>query len=240
MKNRKSFRGHQIVLNMILLVVVAALLVFIVVLVRNKLLQNAQSLGNALVHSYAVEEEMSINSLEREVELVSQYVDELSGDGGGFDAIQSWLSGHFSKLIQTLGPGMVDLYAVVDGQIVAANPWEGDKTYQYQDTDWYRQAVEAGGDVVCGEVYDDAVTGQRIFTISKALNDRGDVFAMDVYIQNPAFHNTAQTLPEDCSYYLCDSGGTLLYSVTKWEASPQALQSYADYLLAPSVAAVYS
>ena len=95
MKNRKSFRGHQIVLNMILLVVVAALLVFIVVLVRNKLLQNAQSLGNALVHSYAVEEEMSINSLEREVELVSQYVDELSGDGGGFDAIQSWLSGHF-------------------------------------------------------------------------------------------------------------------------------------------------
>lgn len=232
MKNRKSFRGHQIVLNMILLVVVAALLVFIVVLVRNKLLQNAQSLGNALVHSYAVEEEMSINSLEREVELVSQYVDELSGDGGGFDAIQSWLSGHFSKLIQTLGPGMVDLYAVVDGQIVAANPWEGDKTYQYQDTDWYRQAVEAGGDVVCGEVYDDAVTGQRIFTISKALNDRGDVFAMDVYIQNPAFHNTAQTLPEDCSYYLCDSGGTLLYSVTKWEASPQALQSYADFMLA--------
>lgn len=167
MKNRKSFRGHQIVLNMILLVVVAALLVFIVVLVRNKLLQNAQSLGNALVHSYAVEEEMSINSLEREVELVSQYVDELSGDGGGFDAIQSWLSGHFSKLIQTLGPGMVDLYAVVDGQIVAANPWEGDKTYQYQDTDWYRQAVEAGGDVVCGEVYDDAVTGQRIFTIPR-------------------------------------------------------------------------
>lgn len=232
MKNRKSFRGHQIVLNMILLVVVAALLVFIVVLVRNKLLQNAQSLGNALVHSYAVEEKMSIDSLEREVELVSQYVDELSGDGGGFDAIQSWLSGHFSKLIQTLGPGMVDFYAVVDGQIVAANPWEGDETYQYQDTDWYRQAVEAGGDVVCGEVYDDAVTGQRIFTISKALNDHGDVFAMDVYVQNPAFHNTAQTLPEDCSYYLCDSSGTLLYSVTEWEASAQTLQSYADYMLA--------
>lgn len=232
MKNRKSFRGYRIVLNIILLVVVAALLVFIVVLVRNKLLQNAQSLGNALVHSYAVEEEMSINSLEREVELVSQYVDELSGDGGGFDAIQSWLSGHFSKLIQTLGPGMVDFYAVVDGQIVAANPWEGDETYQYQDTDWYRQAVKAGGDVVCGEVYDDAVTGQRIFTISKALNDHGDVFAMDVYVQNPAFHNTAQTLPEDCSYYLCDSSGTLLYSVTEWEASAQTLQSYADYMLA--------
>ena len=67
MKNRKSFRGHQIVLNMILLVVVAALLVFILLLVRIKLLQKSLSLGNALVHSYALEEEMSINSLEREV-----------------------------------------------------------------------------------------------------------------------------------------------------------------------------
>ena len=232
MKIQKLCRWYSIILNAVLLIVVAALLLFIVVLVRNKLLQNAQNLGDALVQSYAVEEEMTIESLEREAELISQYVDDLSADGGDFSTVQTWLSGHFSKLIKTMGKDMVDFYAVINGQIVAANPWEGDDTYQYQDTDWYRQAVEAGGAVVCGEVYEDAITGQRIFTISKALNDHGDVFAMDVFAQNPAFHNTAHTLPEDCSYYLCDSSGALLYSVTKWDASPQDLQRYADYMLA--------
>lgn len=131
-----------------------------------------------------------------------------------------------------MGPDVVDFYAVIDGQIVAANPWEGDAAYRYEDTAWYRQAVEAGGEVVCGAVYTDAITGQQIFTISKALSDKGDVFAMDVFVQNPTLHNTAHSLPEDCSYYLCDSSGTLLYSVTQWDVSSQDLQSYADYMLA--------
>ena len=233
-KTRNLSRWYSIVLNSVMLAVVAALLLFVIALVRNKLLQNAQDLGNALVQSYAVEEEMTIQSLEREVLLISQYVDEIIADGGDFAEIQTWLSGHFAKLIQVMGADLVDFYAVIDGEIVAANPWSGDAAYPYTDTDWYRQAVavEAEGEVVCGEVYTDAITGQRIFTISKALNQQGDVFAMDVFVQNPSLHNTAHTLPEDCSYYLCDSSGTLLYSVAPWDVTSQELQSYLDQMLA--------
>lgn len=232
MKMRKLFHWYSTLLNLIMLVFVAVLLLFIIVLVRNKLLQNSQSLGNALVQSYAVEEEMTIESLLREAALIGQYVDELNTGGDNSEAIHTWLSGHFSKLIRIMGEGIVDFYAVVDGKIVAANPWDGDGTYQYEDTDWYQQAVAAKGALVLGAVYTDAVTGQRVFTISQALNEDGDVFAMDVYVQNEAFHNTAHSLPEDCSYYLCDSTGTLIYSVTKWDADQEALQSYADYMLA--------
>lgn len=232
MKMRKSSRWYSVILDIVILVVVAVLLLFVVVLVRTKLLQNAQSLGDALVQSYAAEEERNIEALEREVELASQYVDELSSNGGDSTAIQTWLNSHFTKLIHIMGKGLVDFYAVIDGQIIAANPWEGDSTYQYQDTEWYRQAIKADGEVVCGEVYVDAITGQKIFTISKALNSDGDVFAMDVYVQNAALHNMEHSLPQDCSYYLCDSNGTLLYSSTKWDADPQRLQSYVDYMLA--------
>lgn len=87
MKLRNISRWYSVILNTIMLAVVAALLLFIVVLVRAKLLQNAQSLGNALAQSYAVEEEMTIETLEREVELVSQYVDELSRESSNFSAI---------------------------------------------------------------------------------------------------------------------------------------------------------
>ena len=74
----------HLVLNGILLTFVAALLLFAVTLVRTKLLQNAQSLGMALVHSYALEEEMNrcasdyarLQELEAEMAQVSRELDE--------------------------------------------------------------------------------------------------------------------------------------------------------------------
>ena len=228
---RRSGRSH-ILMNVILLITVAALLIFTIILVRIKLLQNAQKLGDSLVQSYAMEEERTIDSLEKQVQLISQYVDDIVAQGNSFDDVQAWLSDHFSKLIPITGEGVVDFYAVIDGKIVAANPREGNEGYDYMDTAWYRQAVEADGKVVCGEVYTDAITGERIFTVSKALSTDGDVVAMDVYVQNPALHNMAHSLPEDCSYYLCDSDGALLYASTQWDADMVKLQSYADYMLA--------
>ena len=59
---RKASRLQGNLLNGLLLLFVALLLVAAIFLVRTKLLQNAQDLGMALVHSYAVEEEMNISS----------------------------------------------------------------------------------------------------------------------------------------------------------------------------------
>ena len=229
---RKFRRISNIVLSGVLLFAVAGLLFITVSLVRTKLLENAQSLGMSLVMSYAVEEEMTLSSLETNLLIASQYVDEILAEGGSREDIQSWLLSYFNKLTDAIGADFVDVYAVVDGEIVAANPWEGDDTYHYEETDWYLQATEAGGEIVCGDVSVDAVTGQSVFTLSKEMSRSGDVFAMDVYIQNPLLHNSSNSLPEDCSYYLCDQNGNLLYSVVKWDHPAEQIQSYADFLLA--------
>lgn len=230
-KIRKPPKLRGNVLNGLLLVFVAVLLILAIFLVRIKLLQNAQSLGMALVHSYAVEEELNISSLEANLTLASQFVDDIISDGGDPAAIQNWLTGYFSKLTDIIGEGLVDVYAVIDGEIVAVNPWEGDATYQYEGTDWYSQAVAAEGQIVRGDAYLDAITGQRIFTISKSLTNKENVLAMDVYLQNEALHNTAQTLPEDCSYFLCDEDGQVLYSSNKWGLDAETIQSYMDYVM---------
>lgn len=231
-KMKWPLRLHSNMLNGLLLLFVAVLLVLAIFLVRDKLLQNTQHLGMALAHSYAVEEELRISSLETDLSIASQFVDELIEEGSDAAAIQTWLTGYFSKLTNIIGEGLVDFYAVVDGEIIAANPWEGDHSYPFAETDWYRQAIEAGGTVVQSGVYEDAVTGQKIFTISKALEQTGNVLAMDVYAQNQALHNTAQGLPENYSYFLCDKEGNLLYSMTKWQIDEQKSQSYMDYILA--------
>lgn len=232
MKMRKFPRVYNPILNGILLIFVAILLLSVIFLVRTKLLQNAQNLGMALVQSYAVEEEMTIGYLEQEVTLIGRYVDDIIAEGGDAEDVQFWLSDHAEKVTAVSSGELIDFYVVLGGKIIAANPWDGDSAYSYEDTAWYRQAIEANGDTVCSDVYTDAITGQRIFTISKTLSTPGGVIAMDVYAQNTALHNTAHSLPEDCSYYLCDSEGTLLYSVTKWDTTPQQLQEYADYIMA--------
>ena len=232
MKKGKHPRLHGNILNIALLVLVAGVLAFAIFLVRAKLLENAQNLGMALVHSYALEEEMNIDSLEKHLTLAGRFVEEILDEGGSSADIQDWLAGYFAKCTGVIGEGVVDFYAVVDGQIVAANPWEGYEGYQYELTNWYQDAIEARGEVVQGEVYRDTITGQKIFTISMALSQQGSVLAMDVYVQNEALHNTVQTLPTDCSYFLCDKDGDLLYARTKWAKSDEVLQGYTDYVMA--------
>lgn len=227
---RKASRLQGNLLNGLLLLFVALLLVAAIFLVRTKLLQNAQDLGMALVHSYAVEEEMNISSLETSLNLTSHSIDEVLEQGGDSAAIQNWVKEYLTKITATIGEDLVDLYAVIDGEILAVNPWDRDAAYPYQQADWYQRAVQAGGTAVRGEAYLDAITGEKVFTISKGLAREGDVLAMDVHIQNKSMHNTAQALPDNCSYFLLDASGQLIYSSTKWDVQPSTLQSYIDYL----------
>ena len=231
MKEKKISVSSNTALSILMLVLVAVLLLFSVFLVRVKLLENTQNLGMALAKSYAVEEEMHLDSFRQIIILAAQYVDEIDSDAGNGSEVQSWLQDYFSKLTVMLGENMVDPYAVIDGEIVAANPWDGDAAYDYRSTDWYQDALAAGGEVVFSDVYQDAITGEPVFTISKALARSGDVLAMDVYIHSQGLHNTTQTLPGNSSYYLCDTNGTLLYTLTRWQTDEKTLQMYADYLM---------
>ena len=232
MKDRKISISSNTALSLLMLVLVAVLLTFSIFLVRTKLLENTQDLGMALAQSYAVEEEMHLDNFRQTINLAAEYVNEIDSEAGNSDEIQHWLSEYFAKLTALQGKSMVDPYAVIDGEIVAANPWDGDADYDYQTTDWYRNALEADGEVVFSDVYTDAITGAPVFTISKALERGGDVLAMDVYINSKELHNTTQTLPEDSSYYLCDASGTMLYSATQWDADEETLQAYLDFLMA--------
>lgn len=232
MKIRNFTIGRKNILSILLLIFVSALMLSSIFLVRHKLLENAQRLGTALVHSYSVEEEVTLDYLETNLQLAARFVDEIIHGGGGTEDIQRWLESYFSKSASTVGKGAVDFYAVINGSIVAANPWPGDADYQYDRTQWYLDAIEAAGETVVGNVYQDAVTGRKVITISQALDMGGCVIAMDVYIENQSLHNTVQSLPENCSYFLCDSQGTLIYSSLSTDISGSSVQEYADYIMA--------
>ena len=182
----------------------------------------------ALTYSYAKEEEINLKDLQGNLMVISQYLDEMSENGSSFQDVQQWLESYYNKFAGVVGQDLVDIYAVIDGKIVAANPWTDDDDYAYAETAWYRQALQEEGKMVSGNVYKDAVTGEKVLTISKALNHTGDVVAMDIFVQNADLHQFAQTMPEGCSYFLCDKGGLLIYANAEGANDTDGLQNYAS------------
>ena len=149
-------------------------------LVRAKLLQNAHSMGMSLAQSYATEEETRIASFRNFMDLGIQYVEEISLQGGSPDEMQEWLHSYFAKLTVILGNNTVDPYAVVDGMIIAANPWDGGEGYDYRSTEWYQRALEADGELIFTDVYTDAITGDPVVTAARKFGRSDDVLAMDI------------------------------------------------------------
>lgn len=152
LKKRNTGVSLHLVLSITLLLFISALMGFTIHLVRIKLLQNTQQLGMALVKSYALEEESQINSFRSALEMGALYVDVLQSTNSSPETIQEWLIKYFDKVTDTFGPGSVDSYAVIDGKIIAANPWEGGGSFNFSQRAWYTDALASAGEVVFSDV----------------------------------------------------------------------------------------
>ena len=145
------------------------------------MLKNAQSLGTALTQSYATEQQAQMRMFEDYLDIGSQYVNELIRSGADDKEIQNWMVDYFKKITKLYGDKVIDPYAVIGGKIIAVTPWEGDNSYEYEDTEWYQMAMTDKGKVVFTDTYEDAITKESIITSSIALEDEGAVLAMDIY-----------------------------------------------------------
>lgn len=214
-------------LSFSILVVVSVLIAVSIFLVRTKLLQNMQNLGMSLAKSYANEEEVYIQSFRNLMDLGNEYVDELESQ----EEIQNWLEEYLKKVSVIAGEDTVDTYAVINGEIIAANPWEGDEDFDYTSAEWYQKALEAEGGTIFTDVYTDIITGKKTITMAKELKTEDDVFVMDIYLENFSKHQSTQNLPENCSLYLCDASGNLITSSTKWNLSSEKQMLNVEYLV---------
>lgn len=179
------------------------------IFIRQILLENAQKMGNEMAHSYSVEGEKDIVIYETLMQVSTQYIgDQLhrSEDPRG------WIETYLQTVAGTLGAHIIDPYAVIDGEIIAANPWEGDATYEIQETEWYQKAVAAEGAVIYTDGYTDAITGEMVVTIAQAIEGTEDVVAFDIFPKHFLRSTEYDDMPEKGSYLLGDSKGTLLYA----------------------------
>ena len=190
------------------------------------LLENAQALGNELADSYSLEERGSIRQLEMLIDLGAQYLEDEIRSGASRSQLEQWLQEFAQKMSSVTDQEMLAPYAVIDGQIVAAVPWQGDETYDYAGTEWYQKALQAPGRPVFTDAYPDAITGQAVLTVAQKCREADGVLAFDIFPEDFHFQDSARSLPEGSSCFFCDSDGTLLYASTGLEATDEALSRY--------------
>lgn len=207
---------------------IAAMALCSLVVVRGVLLANAQRMGNELALSYSVENTRSIIAYETMLRLSTGYIDQQLESS---EDPERWIQTFMRSIVDIMGETAVDPYAVIDGKIIAANPWEGDAEYDVSSTEWYTKAVEADGEVIFTDGYTDAISGKMIITIAQEGEVPGNVVAFDIFPDQLHVENNNSRLPEGSSYFLCDSSGNLLYSETRLDISREKLQNYIDSLV---------
>lgn len=193
---------------------------------RMVLLKNADYMGNNLIQSHAHDEELNIGIYENMVRLGMSYIRDMTEEGMPQGQMEEWIADYFEKAKDNMAGNIADSYAVVDGRVIAANPWVGIENYDYADTPWYRQAMEAGGEVIFTNAYEDQVYSRQVVTIAAADPETGNAIAFDLYHENfQKIHEGVQIL-EGSSYYVCDAAGEVLYYRVSFDAPPETVVAY--------------
>ena len=150
-KRGRIFKELRIYFAVILLLAVLGAAFHAVL--RQALLKNFQEVGTALARSYVSEESNNLTVYETLLNFGAESINVRVEEGLSADEIEEFLGVYYERLQTVLGEETVDPYAVLDGRIIAANPWEGDTTYDFTSTDWYQSALDADGKAVFTNAY---------------------------------------------------------------------------------------
>ena len=216
--------------------ILAAFLILSIIcltVMQDTMMDNAQRIGTVLSKSHCVEAEQNLIAYETLMDLSVKYVDGEMGTEGDHE---EWIQRFLSSLTDVTGPHTIDPYAVIDGKIITANPWEGDDSLDLENAIWYQQAIAAEGEIIYTDAYTDTITGMPVVTIAKETSVPGNVVAFDIFPENFRTTTDTATLPENSNYYLCDASGTLLYSSANSNIDSEELQPYL-YQLVQSIQA---
>lgn len=217
----RRMRVHIVVLAALIAAGVAGFQVL-----RVELLKNAQSTGTSLARNYAAEERNKLVVFETLMSFGTGSLDTWLEQGWSREEVQQWLELYFFRMQDILGERVVDPYAVIDGEIVAANPWTGDADYDATQSEWYRRAVAARGEVVFTDVYTDAISGGPVVTVAQQCERSGAVLAFDIFPEHFRFSSDALSLPQGGSLFLCDSAGALIYQQSELDAPREQVEAY--------------
>lgn len=173
--------------------------------IQSILLESAKTMGDEISHRIALEEMENISPY---IQLLEYMEVELRPED-----LSRWMAEYLNSTKDLANLSEMDIYASIDGKIVAATHWENDPYCNPYPTEWYQQAIAAQGETIYTDSYVDSRLQIPAVTIAKQISGTQDVLAIDLYFSDIAASSSAQNPPTGSNYFMCDSIGQVLYSV---------------------------
>ena len=194
------------------------------------LLDNARTMGKNLVASYSNDESSQLSEYDRVLTMAMYYMEDVDRQGVDTAEFEEWLADYFQKSSRLLDARNLDLYGVLNGQLISATnrrDWDQD----YMSLAWYRQAQAEKGRVIFTDAYaSDAYQGRQVVTIAISAAGSDNAVALDVPLEYFRAAHTVQDLPAGGAYYVCDNEGNLLYYDIPFQAEEDELEAYVQDL----------
>lgn len=202
-------------------------------LMRSSILDNSNAVGYEVVQRLDASLDIEFEKQKQFVELMAHYADvffrEHKNDPDqGIAAFTDWLNNSKLELYDKYEKMRIDIYAAIDGKVVAPNFWAGDENLLVADRPWYKAAMKMPENkAAILNPYTDLVTNTVITTISARIGNSSDVIALDLYLENASQAAIfAPLVPENYCFYLVDDKGTVILYYTPFDADYDQIQDY--------------
>ncbi len=215
-------------LNIIILLIFVFFTCLCMGFIRVRLMQNAYDTGMSLARTYAVEEQNNISMYSTLLEMGVSSIDERFQEGP--EDVKEWIFDYLSVTNRFFGESF-DPCAVVDGEYIYVNPKENAELYDFTKEQWYIQAVNAEGEIVFSDIYNDYFSGHKVITAAKKSETSDIVIAFNIYPESFNYYGGESGILQGGRYYLCDSRGSLVYYQTDYGESYEECQEFASELL---------
>lgn len=221
-----------------LALILSLVMIWGIAVTREKILHNANHMGSDLAQSYANQERARLDQYKALVATYADSLDSALARDASPEEIQALLAKHAEGAEAEVGEGAFDVYAVVDGEILAAVPWEGDDTYSFESTEWYQLGL-VSETAAFTDIYTDVITGRPVVTIAMKLQGTGNVLAVDVLIDRLPAVIAQDSMPKGSAHYLLDSTGTVLFTQGDLDLSSEEGKRYLTDMVHDVRAGVY-
>ena len=154
---------------------------------------DVRDLGTSNLKSQATMIENYLNKGGDVLWFAADSVDFMLKKNSSKEDILQYLLGQTKKMQKQYDANFTGIYGLLGGNYIDGSGWEPPAGYEPKTRDWYREGIEANGEMTISAPYVDAQTGQIIVSFAQMLSDGESVIALDVTldgVQNITEHMT--------------------------------------------------
>jgi len=171
----------NLLIPMIVIMVLMVLMVGYTSNVLNRVaVANVHEAGQDRISSIASQLENYLDMTKSTLWVTADTVDHMSHNGATAQDLLKYVTEESEHQESHFDENYTGIYGYVMGEYIDGVGWTPPEDYDPTERDWYRRALEAGGDTTIVPPYVDAQTGAVIISISRMLSNGVDVLSLDV------------------------------------------------------------